>query len=103
KRRIDFSSRNRVSLNSDFCRAPPPLSVSEANNQPLSVTASTVAGDFSSPVAKAGECTSNRTGCPEGRLSANALRSGSGASETESSLVGKRLSISIFRKERLQR
>ena len=96
KRRIDVSSRNRVSLKSDFSRAEPPSSVSEATNQPLFVTASKVAGDFSSPVVKAGACTSKRTGSPDGKLSTNALRSGSGASETVLSLVGKRVSISIL-------
>ena len=51
---------------------------------------------------KAGECTSNRTGSPEGKLSTNALRNGSGASETVLSFVGKRESISIVSKAGLQ-
>jgi hypothetical protein len=62
----------------------------------LFVTASTVAGDFSSPAANAGACTSKRVGSSDDRLFTNALRSGSGASETVLSLVGKRVSISIF-------
>src|SRR5207249_2056075 len=73
----------------------PPLSFSEATSQPVFVIASTVAGDFSSSDLNAGACTRNWTGSPDGKLSANAPRSGSGASETVLSLVGKRVSISI--------
>ena len=69
--------------------------VSETRSQPSLVTASTVAADFSSAVVKAGACTSNGIGSSDGKLCNNALRNGSGASETVLSLVGKRVSISI--------
>ena len=49
--RIEVSSRKSVSLKLDFSTLAPPSSVSEATSQPLSVTASTVAGDR--PVADA--------------------------------------------------
>src|SRR5580698_11314710 len=89
KRRIDLSSRNRISLNWDLSRVAPPSSVSEATSQPWLVTASTVAGDFSSPVGKDGEWTRKQTDSAAGKSSTKALRSGSGTSETVSSLVGK--------------
>src|SRR6478752_5653752 len=81
KRKIEVSSTKRVSVKSDFFRLAPPSTVSEATSQPLFVTASTVAGDFSSSVEKAGACRSNRGDAPDGRLSVNTLRRGSGASE----------------------
>src|SRR6516162_86250 len=78
----------------DGCLAPP-SSVSDATNQPGLVTASRVAGVFSAPAEKAGAYTSKRTGSSDDKFSTSALRRGSGASELESSFVGKRVSISI--------
>src|SRR6516162_8149985 len=93
---MDVNSRNRVSLKSDFSTLAPPSSVSDATNQPGLVKASRVAGVFSAPAEKAGAYTSKRTGRSDDKPSTNALRRGSGASEIESSFVGKRESISIL-------
>src|SRR6516225_5167560 len=92
---MDVNSRNRVSLKSDFSTLAPPSWVSDATNQPGLVRASRVAGVFSAPAEKAGAYTSKRTGSSDEKFSTSAVRRGSGASEIESSFVGKRVSISI--------
>src|SRR6516164_6806722 len=93
---MEVNSRNRVSLKSDFCMLAPRASDSDAKHQPSLVTASRVAGVFSATPEKAGAYISNLAVSSKEKLCANALRRGSGASEIESSFVGKLVSISIL-------
>src|SRR6516225_46967 len=92
---MEVSSRNSVSLKMEADTLVPFCSQSDATSQPLSVTANSVAGNFSLPVEKDGACTSKPIRLSDRSLFLSAVRNGSGASVMASSFEGKRVLISI--------